>query len=246
MTVRPASTVCALRPGAAGGVEVLMVRRKSRSVFMGGAYVFPGGAVDAVDHSEAAARVISGGDGSDLAWRAAALRELAEEAGVFVTSPPGEGAEAAARLAGLHGENLYAVMAAEGVRFDAAALAYLSNWVTPPGPPRRFDTRFYVVSLTRGTEAIADETEVTDATWVTPADALAAGRRGEWALYFPTIKHLELLERFASPDEAAAFAVSQPEVPVVAPSMERRPDGQIEVFMPAGHGFQLGEGGGRE
>ena len=66
---RPAATVIVLR-GGEKALEVLLVKRNPESRFMGGAWVFPGGAVDS-----------SEGEG-DGAVRAAALRELEEEAGV--------------------------------------------------------------------------------------------------------------------------------------------------------------------
>jgi 8-oxo-dGTP pyrophosphatase MutT (NUDIX family) len=71
---RPAATVILLR-GAGDGLEVLLVQRNPASRFMGGAWVFPGGAVDAHE-----------GEG-DAALRAAAVRELDEEAGVQVEGP---------------------------------------------------------------------------------------------------------------------------------------------------------------
>jgi 8-oxo-dGTP pyrophosphatase MutT (NUDIX family) len=70
---RPAATVIVLR-GGEGSLEVLLVKRNPRSRFMGGAWVFPGGAVKAAD-----------GTGDD-ALKAAALRELAEEAGIVLES----------------------------------------------------------------------------------------------------------------------------------------------------------------
>ncbi len=70
---RTAATVIVLR-GADRALEVLLVRRNPASRFMGGAWVFPGGAVDPAD-----------GEG-EQAVRWAAVRELAEEAGVRVDS----------------------------------------------------------------------------------------------------------------------------------------------------------------
>jgi 8-oxo-dGTP pyrophosphatase MutT (NUDIX family) len=52
------------------GLQVLLVQRNPEARFMPGVWVFPGGAVDAAD-----------GDGEE-AHRAAAVRELAEEAGI--------------------------------------------------------------------------------------------------------------------------------------------------------------------
>ncbi len=71
---RPAATVILLR-GGAEKLELLLVQRNPKSRFMGGAWVFPGGAVDR-------------GEGSgDAALRAAAIREVAEEAGVRLPGP---------------------------------------------------------------------------------------------------------------------------------------------------------------
>jgi len=70
---RPAATVIVLR-GGDRALEVLLVKRNPDSRFMGGAWVFPGGAVDRTE-----------GQG-DQALRAAAVRELAEEAGIALGS----------------------------------------------------------------------------------------------------------------------------------------------------------------
>jgi 8-oxo-dGTP pyrophosphatase MutT (NUDIX family) len=71
---RQAASVIVLR-GGADELEVLLVRRTPHARFMGGVWVFPGGAVDACD-----------GAGDD-ANRVAAVRELHEEAGVVLDSP---------------------------------------------------------------------------------------------------------------------------------------------------------------
>jgi 8-oxo-dGTP pyrophosphatase MutT (NUDIX family) len=71
---RQAATIILLR-GGAQALEVLLVQRNPQQRFMGGAWVFPGGAVDA-----------SEGEGED-AHRAAAVRELAEEAAVTGVDP---------------------------------------------------------------------------------------------------------------------------------------------------------------
>jgi 8-oxo-dGTP pyrophosphatase MutT (NUDIX family) len=72
---RPAATVIVLR-GGASALEVLLVQRNPRARFMGGAWVFPGGAVTQVD-----------GDRLADALRAAAVREVKEEAGFDLAGP---------------------------------------------------------------------------------------------------------------------------------------------------------------
>ncbi len=233
--IRPASTVLALRPDPAG-FQVLMVRRASHSVFMGGAFVFPGGAIDAADRGEDAAAAVAGVNGAELAWRAAGLRELAEEAGVFVTEPPADPGDAD-RWAGLEGAALYRALAGSGHAFAAGALAYLSNWVTPSGPPRRFDTRFYLAPVAAGTAARPDGVEVTEAVWASPAAALERAARGEWHVPFPTMRHLELLAQFASVEDAFDFAASQPEVPRVAPRVVGTRE-DFRILMPGEPGYE--------
>jgi 8-oxo-dGTP pyrophosphatase MutT (NUDIX family) len=77
---RQAATVIVLR-GGTEALEVLLVRRTPKARFMGGVWVFPGGAVDAGDIPEEAE---PGGDEAiqATALRAAAARELREEAGI--------------------------------------------------------------------------------------------------------------------------------------------------------------------
>jgi len=73
-TPRPAATVILLR-GGDDSLEVLLVQRDPGARFMAGAWVFPGGAVDAQEGEGAAA------------LRSAAVREVAEEAGITLPSP---------------------------------------------------------------------------------------------------------------------------------------------------------------
>ena len=72
---RPAATVILLRRGgkhADRDLELLLVQRNPEARFMPGVWVFPGGAVDAADGAD------------EAGFRAAAARELREEAGIEV------------------------------------------------------------------------------------------------------------------------------------------------------------------
>jgi len=74
VTPRQAATVIVLR-GGSDGLEILLVKRNPAQRFMGGAWVFPGGAVDA-------------GEGTgDAAHRAAGVREVQEEAAIALPDP---------------------------------------------------------------------------------------------------------------------------------------------------------------
>ena len=75
-TPRQAASVILVR-GGPERLEVLLVKRNPEARFMGGAWVFPGGAVDA-DEGE-----------DDAAHRRCAVREMREEASVALEDPGG-------------------------------------------------------------------------------------------------------------------------------------------------------------
>ena len=189
---RPAATIILLR-GGDEDLEVLLVRRTPQARFMGGVWVFPGGAVDADE-----------GEG-DAGHRAAAVRELYEEAGIGLDDP--------------------------------GALVKFSRWITPPEIVIRFDTHFFLAHAPDGQQAVVDGDEIVDHGWFTPDAALAACARGELALVFPTIKHLEQLARFASAAELLEQARGR-EVRPVVPHVVR--DGEVARIVlgddPAGLG----------
>ncbi len=166
---RVAATVILLRD-AGDGLEVLLAQRNPKARFMGGAWVFPGGAVSPED-----------GEG-EAALRAAGRRELAEEAGIVLGGP----------------EDLVA----------------FSRWITPAEVKIRYDTWFFLALMPADQQARIDGAEVVDARWFSPPAALAASRRNEIMLVFPTIKHLEQLSVFRSVDELLSHARSQTVAPV--------------------------------
>ena len=85
----------ALGPEGVTALEVLMVRRNLRSDFVGGGYVFPGGAVDphdgaveaealCVGRNDAEASALLGLASGGLAYWVAGVRETFEEAGLLL------------------------------------------------------------------------------------------------------------------------------------------------------------------
>lgn len=186
---RQAATVILLRDGERG-VEVLLVKRNEAARFMGGVWVFPGGAVDAAD-------------GVDP-HRATAVRELAEEASVTLLDP--------------------------------AALVEFSRWITPEQVKVRFDTRFFLAELPAGQRPRVDGQECVDLGWFAPQGALDAHARGEIALVFPTIKHLEQLAPFATVAELLAYARDL-EVRPVQPRVKL--EGEVaRILLPGDPGYE--------
>lgn len=244
---RPAATVVLLRRGP-GGLEVLLVRRSRRSGFVPGAWVFPGGRVDradgdpellgrvdGLDPDAAEARLGAGvGDTPALAYYVAALREAFEETGLLVgrtedgkdPPPPGSDPEVEA----LRGELLDdatpfgRVLDRMACRLDGSAVEYVAHWITPEAEPRRYDTRFFAARVPEDREASLDPREMTDAVWIAPAEALARNRAGELPMVFPTLRTLEALADFGSPDEALAHFKGR-DIPTVLPRLVRTPTG---------------------
>ena len=226
---RPASTVVVLRDGMAGP-DVFMVRRHEGSVFMGGAYVFPGGRVDAADRDgdaswcdgveHAVAQLADVDRAEAIAYHVAAARELFEEAGVLVartadgTMVSLAGA-AHQRFKQYRGEvhssasTFRAVMEREGLRLALDAFILFAHWVTPPIDTRQFDTRFFVTRVPPHQWPAHDETETTHGLWLTPARAIADATSGDIVLPPPTWTTLRELERFTTVEAALAWARSR-------------------------------------
>jgi 8-oxo-dGTP pyrophosphatase MutT (NUDIX family) len=190
VVARPASSVLVLRPN--NGVEVLMVQRPDRG-FFGGLMVFPGGAVEPCDESIVSHHV-------DRSFRVAGLRETAEEVGILVT---GSGYVSAQDLRGADLLD-HAGRVESGLGIDRMTL--ISRWITPEFAPKRFDTRFYLVSIEGDPEIALDANELVGFSWVTPGEAIRKHSDNEWLMVLPTVSHLRWLARHESIEAAEAAA----------------------------------------
>jgi 8-oxo-dGTP pyrophosphatase MutT (NUDIX family) len=191
--IRDAATVMLVRDGD-DGVEVFLMRRHLRSVFTAGAHVFPGGAVDEADHV----------DGADP-FVVAAIRESFEEAGALLAldedgelvdlREPEVAARFAAHRLAVHGgeRSLLDILDEEGLRPAYGALHFFSRWITPPGAPRRYDTRFFVAAAPPNQTYVHDDVELIDSGWFRPQAALDAFHAGELELIRPTEVSLEAI-----------------------------------------------------
>lgn len=225
---RPAATVVLIRD-AGGGLEVLLLRRNRSAGFVPGAYVFPGGRVDATDGEDAIlARVMGAGEEPEAAYWVAAAREMFEETGVLLVA--GHAAVDAGELerwrdALMRDEaTLIDVLDAAGVGLDLSRMVYFAHWITPVVEPRRYDTRFFIAALPDGALARADAREMSDATWLSPAAALRRFSEGLLPMVFPTLRTLEALDGFADVEEVLAHFRGR-EVRSILPRLVRTDDG---------------------
>jgi recombination protein RecT len=213
VATRPAATVLLLRDGP-DGVEVLMTRRSMTASFAPGAYVFPGGGVDAGDaasHAQASRRATQ----SDLhlTQAIAAIRESFEELGVLLARRADGSACGNADIAALDRKKPFvAQCAALGLQLAASEVFVLAHWITDRDLSRRFDVPFLVARMPPGQTPVADEAEQFEPVWVRPTDALARHTAGGFFIIFPTIRTLERLKEFATVDDVlkACAATEQP------------------------------------
>jgi len=241
---RLAASLLLLRDRADGqpGLEVLMLRRAEREGDMrSGVAVFPGGVLDARDR-EAHAHSIGPSDDEASRWLGlaeggldylvAAVRESFEEVGLLLAQ-----GDAGFDLPALKpwrdrlqsGEASMADFCrAESLRLDLRDLAYHSHWLTPPGQPRRFDTRFFAAPAPAGQEAEADLGEAVELMWLTPQAALEPQRGLK--LLPVTQRTLLDLARFASAAEALAEARTRRDIRLTMPRIAASTKGRRIVL----------------
>jgi 8-oxo-dGTP pyrophosphatase MutT (NUDIX family) len=215
-----------LRGRPAPQAEVLLIQRHRASAFAPGDYVFPGGRIEAADNPPDAAAWCAGLDGARaarvlgldgdaagaLAYWIGAIRESFEEVGVLLAYGA-DGALVRAdhprfadyrRACDADNRAFWDMLHAEKLRLATDQLVYFAHWITPEERPIRFDTRFFAAPMPPGQAAVADDSEIVDVRWLTPAEAFAALDRKEISLRTPTQKNLALFDGAPSVAEALA------------------------------------------
>jgi glyoxylase-like metal-dependent hydrolase (beta-lactamase superfamily II)/8-oxo-dGTP pyrophosphatase MutT (NUDIX family) len=225
LNICPAATLILLRD-AEDGPELFMQRRAPGAAFLGGVYVFPGGALEESDAdrdiearagglTDAQASELLGVPSGGLAYWVAAARECFEEAGILLAqneagtpAAPKQVAEIAAEREVLNrGEQSFAQMLVRhSLLFPAREYVYFDHWITPPTRPRRFDTRFFLARAPRGQDGSHDNSEAVHSIWLRPADALERAERKEIEIASVTGALLKELAAFRTVDDALAHA----------------------------------------
>ncbi len=245
VAVSPAATVMLVddRPD----LHVLMLKRTAKVVFAPANWVFPGGRVDPDDHRDAFDDITDGltdVEASDilevesggLAWWLAACRETLEEAGLLLATDYAGVDVASFREKVRADEGVFVDELIErGIRIDATAIEEVARFITPLGPPRRFDARFFVARAPIDHEPMQDDSEIVELEWVRPADALARWRAGEFEMMSPTVRMVDCLRRYDSADAVMVAARKR------SPYQRVRvidPDGDYQVVLPGEPGYE--------
>jgi len=225
----PAATIVLVREHA-GELQIYLLKRSTKSGFMAGNYVFPGGVVDAGDlkaqewekHIDLSPTALSqrlGGEFGQqnvMAYGVAAIRETFEEAGVFLAHCE---SQSAANLEHLHELRLAANLSNDWLqnlidsqpwRLAFSGLYRWSHWITPEKMKRRYDTRFFVAIMPADQVCRPDTRETTHGLWVSPEKGLSGNLSGEIPLSPPTVVTLHELLSFRSPEDLMQHAGSRP------------------------------------
>lgn len=224
--VRDAATVVLLRD-APTGLEVFLIKRSGLSDVLGGAYVFPGGKLDAADVlTDMTARIDQApqalhaalnepalGHHAAAALYVAALREAFEESGVLFAENANLDVTAKAAALLKNGHSFPAILAQLGLRLQTQHVQPWSRWITPKlasVSTKRFDTRFFIAAVPTHQTAVHDNFEATESVWLSPRAALEEYWRGGIALAPPQIMSLAHLSHHRSVASALLEARSKP------------------------------------
>lgn len=242
--IRPAATVLLLRNEPV--FQVLMVHRSSKTQFVPGALIFPGGSVDETDRDAAwMAYTVSanGADDNERTLRVAATREIFEEAGILLArqsnrepARPIEQSQTLRQRVESQQISFLDLIRQQDLTIDLADLVLFSRWRTPPVSPKRFDTSFYLAMAPQNQTAVSDGRETVQIEWVAPREALRLADAGERNIVLPTLMNLRSLAVFESAEHAIAASRTK-RVSTIEARLEQHPSGPLMVLDPeAGYG----------
>jgi len=262
-TIPHAATVLLLRQEDAR-LQVLLAKRAPGLSFMGGLWVFPGGRMEASDLSpelaarsdqaaiaDTGSRMLSADASTasidlDVArgLLIAACRETFEESGVLLARPRGGGPwgdERRARVAerraadSADATGFARMLVDEDLVLDIERLVYWSHWITPAFESRRFDTRFFALTVPADQEASVDRGELTHHAWLAEADIRRHLASGEMKMAPPT--RATLLDLWSSHRRHGGLAAMLEAertriVPPILPKLVESGAADVEIVLP--------------
>jgi len=214
--LRKASTVILVREKNKA-LEVYLLRRSTKSGFMGGLYVFPGGVADSEDFGvdcwapyidikkdqiEKQLGGLNFPKGDIIGFSIAAIRETLEEAGVFIAAGFGKTKKDVQDVCtfrlnrDLPKSWFRTKIMKEDWTLSFSSLGRWSHWITPKLMKKRFDTRFFIVFMPEDQICVPDDMETKHGIWLTPEEALEQNLEKRVPLSPPTIVTLTQLLKF--------------------------------------------------
>lgn len=221
LPLRPASTVILARQRNKA-LEFYLLKRSTKSGFMGGLYVFPGGAVDpedknieswksAIDMSANQIKKQFGGNGVSsedaFGFQIAAIRETLEEAGVLIAADKNKTKKNIEDICTFRFKKKLSKswfrtkMVEDNWTLSFSSLGKWSHWVAPKLMKKRFDTRFFIVLMPENQVCIPDNVETKHGIWLTPQKALEQNLEAITPLSPPAVVTLTQLLSFKNLDD---------------------------------------------
>lgn len=213
--------------------EIFLLKRHSKSRFMPGRFVFPGGGLETSDGL------------GEPGLRHCAIRELWEEAGVALVrgdipdGPKGREILETGREM-LERTGLNEVLGELGLEPALDLMVPYARWVTPVARPKRFDTIFYLAVLPKGQKASPDLKETSEGVWLTPAQALEENKSGQMGLAPPQVRILGELSAYSSLEELFDQAGTRGDLEPVMPVLWSD-QGQRVIFLPWDKDHRIGK-----
>ncbi len=222
------ATVIFIRDCNESQYEIYLMRRSDDLDFMGGAHVFPGGALEDEDcDPELPACTVgferlfeklksheTGESNEKISGLIfAAIRETFEESGILIAYDENNkivnfenmGPEYKKRFVDYRSQiynksiTLTDIARKENIKYALDYLSPFSHWITPEtAKGRRYSARFFIVIIPPGQIPVHDNIEMTESSWITPNEALERFRQGKISLMPPTFRTVEELNGFKS------------------------------------------------
>ena len=240
-------------------LQIFMMQRNKKTVFAGGMWVFPGGSVDATDHpaafesitthrSDAGASRLLDLDNGGLSFYVAAIREAFEEAGILLALHEGNHSplsiisdaeksryDVYREQVNKDSQHFIDIVKQERLILDVGEMHYIARWITPEGPPRRFDTRFFIARMPKQQDPKPDQSELVHSAWFSAQEILDKADSGEMILMSPTLRMIKNLAMFNSSDEVINAAAKN------LPAERARVNKLRQITLPSDKDYNEGE-----
>lgn len=199
---RPASTVVLMDSKE----RIYLTKRPRTMKFLGGYYVFPGGAVEKADYLTNPDYLVGNAKISscDTAYYVAAAREIFEEVGILLAKKrDGRMLHLDDKVARTYrkmltrGEMTFLqLLEKENLCLFLNSLTYFGTQITPAESEYRFKTRFFFTNLPIGQSPVPCQHEIAEAFWITPEQALNSVKDGSLPMADATILSLEAVIQY--------------------------------------------------